>query len=82
MLTQVKQISSHLKIYGRITSWEAIQQYRCTRLAEYIRQLREEGQDIESKWMEHNGKRFVEYVLVKNGQPELALVNSNGESVI
>lgn len=68
MKSQVKQIESHLKIYGRITSWEAIQQYHCTRLAEYIRQLRESGQDIQSVWMESNGKRFVEYRLVQQKQ--------------
>lgn len=68
-MSQLSQIKSHLKIYGRITTWEAIQEYRCTRLAEYIRILREE-MDIQSNWKEHNGKRFVEYSLVKNKQLE------------
>lgn len=68
MISQVKQIAAHLKIYGSITTWDAIQQYRCTRLAEYIRQLRDEGQDIQSIWVESNGKRFVEYRLMKDKQ--------------
>lgn len=30
----------HLKEFGSITSWEAIQEYGITRLSEYIRQIR------------------------------------------
>jgi hypothetical protein len=54
----------HLIKHGKITSWQAIQEYRCTRLSEYIRQLRSERKDIRSNWKEHNGKRFVEYTLL------------------
>ena len=67
-MTQIKHIRSHLKIYGTITTWEAIEQYHCTRLSEYIRVLRGEGMDIQSNWKEHNGKRFVEYSLVEKKQ--------------
>ena len=70
-MTQVKQIEGHLKIYGNITSWEAIQEYKCTRLAEYIHQLRDQGWDIQSVWREEGGKRFVEYRLVEKAQPVL-----------
>lgn len=64
MITQRRQILDHLLKYGSITSWTAIQEYRCTRIAEYIRQLRAEGKDITSTWKESNGKRFVEYTII------------------
>jgi hypothetical protein len=63
MNTQRMDILLHLIEHGSITSWEAIQKYRVTRLAEYVRILREEGKDIISTWKEHKGKRFVEYSL-------------------
>jgi hypothetical protein len=42
MKTQLDKIRTHLKRNGSITSWKAIQKYRITRLAEYIRVLRHE----------------------------------------
>lgn len=38
--TQLQIIRAHLKRYGSITNWEAINKYRITRLSEYIRVLR------------------------------------------
>jgi len=64
MLSQRRLVLDHLLKYGSITSWDAIQQYRITRLAEYCRQLRGEGKQIISTWKEANGKRFVEYTLL------------------
>lgn len=43
------RILKHLIENGEITSWEAIKEYGCTRLSEYIRQLRQKH-IIESKW--------------------------------
>ncbi len=63
MLSQRREVLDHLLKYGSITSWDAIQQYRITRLSEYVRILRSEGKNIQSTWKEHNGKRFVEYSL-------------------
>lgn len=34
------RILNHLNKYGSITSWEAIQEYNCTRLGHYIYLLR------------------------------------------
>lgn len=70
-MSQISKIKAHLNIYGTITSWEAIELFRCTRLAEYIRQLREGGLDIQSNWRENNGKRFVEYSIVRDKQLNL-----------
>lgn len=35
-------ILEYLQKYGSITSWDAIQEFGCTRLSEYIRQLRKD----------------------------------------
>lgn len=42
-------ILEHLQKHGSITTWEAIQKYGCTRLSEYIRQLRADGYAIDNK---------------------------------
>lgn len=63
MKTQLELIKNHLEIYGNITSWEAIQHYRITRLAHYIHVLRNEGKIIISERVESNGKNFVNYKL-------------------
>ena len=63
MKTQIELIKNHLELYGNITSWEAIQLYRITRLSHYIYLLRNEGKNIESEHKTENGKNFVNYKL-------------------
>ena len=63
--TQENQILNHLKQHKFITSWEAIQEYRITRLSARIYELRERGHNIITKNVSENGKRFAEYSLIK-----------------
>lgn len=42
-------ILKHLQNFGSITSWEAIMEYGCTRLSQYIYLLRKEGYNIISE---------------------------------
>lgn len=42
-------ILKHLQDHGSITSLEAIQQYKCTRLSQYILLLRKEGYNIKNE---------------------------------
>ena len=42
-LTQKEQVLNHLKIYGSLTSWDAIMEYGITRLSHHIYCLRNEG---------------------------------------
>lgn len=56
-------VLNHLQANGCITSWDAIQKYRITRLSEYIRSLRSRGYDIDSEWRQGGSKRWVEYIL-------------------
>ena len=41
-----ERILRHLRDYGTITSWEAIQEYGCTRLSHYIYLLKKDGHTI------------------------------------
>ena len=63
--TQENQILNHLIKHKFITSWEAIQEYRITRLSARIYELREKGHNIITKNVSENGKRFAEYSLIK-----------------
>ena len=50
MKKQVDVIYEHLKTYGSITTWEAIQQYGVTRLSAVIYILKKEGYKIIDEW--------------------------------
>ena len=62
--TQENQILNHLKQHKFITSWEATQEYRITRLSARIYELREKGYQIITKNITENGKTFAEYSLI------------------
>ena len=48
--TKTLKVLNHLKKYGKITSWEAIEKYKATRLSAIIYNLRhKEGMNIESQ---------------------------------
>ena len=64
--SQKQVILDHLLEHGTITSWDAIQQYRITRLAEYIRSLRQDdGLDIDSIPEKNEQTHWVRYKLYK-----------------
>lgn len=69
-ISQKEEVLKHLKKNKTITSWEAIHTYRCTRLADRIFVLRQEGHQIITNNMinEKNGKRYAEYVLIKESE--------------
>lgn len=59
-----QRILDHLLKYGTITSWEAIKEYGCTRLSQYIYLLRNEGYLVIDFW-EKSTNRFGEPVHFK-----------------
>ena len=65
MKTQKQQVKEHLSKHKMITSWEAIGEYRITRLSHYILLLRKEGVNIKSIYKRSNNKNYVEYQLKK-----------------
>ena len=64
VISQENIILDHLKEHKFITSWEAIQEYRITRLSARIYELREKGYQIITKNITENGKTFAEYSLI------------------
>ena len=54
-------VLNHLKEHGKITSWEAIQLYRATRLSGIIFTLKQQGYVIETTGGQ--GKNFATYYL-------------------
>lgn len=59
--TQDDTIKAHLLAGKRITSWEAIQIYRITTLAQRVQSLRKKGMTIQSRYVSENGAQFSEY---------------------
>tara|TARA_Y100001938_G_C7954042_1_gene360771 strand:+ start:423 stop:686 length:264 start_codon:yes stop_codon:yes gene_type:complete len=78
-MSQKEQVRKHLEQYGSITSWEAITKYRITRLSGIIYILRHDEQMDISATDKRNedGKNWVEYRLVKDGE-QSALFESGG----
>ena len=63
-----ERILRHLKEYGFITSWEAIQEYGCTRLSHYIYMARKNGYIIDNEYVSTKNRfgehtHFAKYVL-------------------
>jgi hypothetical protein len=65
MKTQEKTVYEHLKKHKKITSWQAIIEYRITRLAEMIRRLKKDGHNIVSIMKQGDKSRYAEYRLIK-----------------
>lgn len=65
--TQNQIIMKHLLQLGSITSWIAIQEYRITRLAARIADLKRQGFTFWTEWEtnESNGKRYKRYGLAQ-----------------
>ena len=68
MQNQEMQILNFLrKSNTGITSWDAIQHFKCTRLAARILNLKDKGNVIETIMEQNNGtgKRYARYYLIK-----------------
>lgn len=79
--TQKERVLEHLQKYGTITSWEAITNYGCTRISEYIRQLRTDGHLIKSVKTKNKNRYgevvyYATYTLIRNeGKNEQSKLN-------
>jgi len=66
--TQKDRVLQHLREFGSITSWEAIKEYGCTRLADVIFRLKDEytiGVEMLSSTNRFGDKvRYAKYSLV------------------
>jgi hypothetical protein len=59
--TKINLVANHLITKRKITSWEAIERYHATRLADIIYVLKSEGWDIMTEMVKQNGVRFAVY---------------------
>lgn len=66
-MTQSKNalVLKHLQSGRPLTSWEAIQLYRHTRLAAYIEDLKKRGYEIETELIPKGRTRYAVYRLKK-----------------
>ena len=69
-ITQYDRVLAHLKVKGKITSWESIMEYGITRLSAVIYILRKDGYNISSKFQSAKNRygdivSFVEYTLAE-----------------
>lgn len=62
-MSQDDLILEHLKRGYPITAIEALNLYRCFRLAARINDLRKRGYDIQTENIEENGKRYARYFI-------------------
>jgi len=62
-MTKIDAVYLHLKKHKHITSWEAINLYRATRLADIVYKLKEQGFKIETVMIRGNKTRFARYYL-------------------
>jgi hypothetical protein len=64
-MTKLEMVKKHLLKKKSITSWEAIRNYKVTRLSAIIYELRKKGWDIKNKKITGEDSSFVKYVLIK-----------------
>lgn len=60
-MSKIDSVYMHLRKRGSITSWEAINLYKATRLADIIYKLKDQGFDIETLLIKNNSTRFAMY---------------------
>lgn len=60
--SKIRKVENHLLEKGNITSWEAIKQYKATRLSAIIFDLRKKY-DIDTVMIESDGSRYGRYYL-------------------
>jgi hypothetical protein len=63
MMKKIDAVYLHLKKHGHITSWEAINLYKATRLADIIYKLKAKGYKIFTLMVEGKNCRFARYFL-------------------
>ena len=64
-MSQLKQIEAHLKEGKTLTPLEALDKFRCFRLAARVSDLRNRGIPIEVEMVKDSGKTYARYYLWK-----------------
>lgn len=69
-ITQVSTILEHLMAYGSITSWDAIQKYRITRISAVIYNLKKMGYRIRTDFESNEETHWARYTLIMDERGE------------
>ena len=73
--TQKEQVLNHLKKYGFITNFDALNNYRICRLSAIIKDLRNEGYKIATLLQNGKVNKYGIYVLLAEpNQPKLSIL--------
>ena len=64
-MTQEERIIKYLEAGNRLTPIDALNYFRCMRLAPRIHELRNKGYRIKSEMVSKNGKHYAEYWIPK-----------------
>ena len=64
-INKYEEVKKYLLKRGKITSWEAIQKFRATRLSDIIYKMRKRGYAVGGKWVRYNRQRYMVYTLEK-----------------
>lgn len=64
-MSHLKKVLDHLKQGNSITSMEAIQRWKCTRLASRIKEIDNMGYDIDTEYIQNGKSRFAKYRLTQ-----------------
>jgi hypothetical protein len=67
-MTQTEKIERYIKEHGSITTMEAFQYLRITRLSARIEDMRDKGIDVVSTPVNNKGMRYVRYSIKKRGK--------------
>jgi len=62
-MNKTESVLMHLRKKRTITSWQAIQLFKATRLADIIYRLRNRGEQIVSETVENENAKFARYRL-------------------
>jgi len=62
-MNKTQSVLMHLRKKRTITSWQAIQLFKATRLADIIYRLRNRGEQIVSETVENENAKFARYRL-------------------
>jgi hypothetical protein len=62
-MTQTETILAHLQAGGSITPIDALREFGCFRLAARIKDIRDEGHDVQTLWETDGTKKWARYSL-------------------
>lgn len=62
-MSQLKMIRHYLESGGKLTPLDALDKFKCMRLAAVIHQLRNEGVEVETKTIKNGRKSYAQYYM-------------------